>query len=148
MAFPDGQQALIENDMIQNPASAGFFAVEHCFWLVLEFQMVTTSNLSDSRWPCLRAVEHGVVFDLSIVPGAKRTELIGLHDHALRIRLQAPPVDGKANDALMAWLSSELGMPRRSIELLRGASSRRKQVLVEISLSAAQAWLAQSMPSH
>jgi uncharacterized protein (TIGR00251 family) len=111
-------------------------------------QTMSMSNLPDPRWPCLRAVEGGVVFDLSIVPGAKRTELAGLHDDALRIRLQAPPVDGKANDALIAWLSSELGVPRRSVELLRGASSRRKQVRVDVSCSVAQAWLEQRMPSR
>ena len=62
-----------------------------------------------SGWPCLRVAAGGVVLDLSVVPGAKRTELVGLHDGALRLRLAAPPVDGKANDALSAWLAAERG---------------------------------------
>lgn len=95
---------------------------------------------------CVREVQDGVVLDLSIVPGAKRTEVIGLHDGALRVRLAAPPVDGKANDALIAWLAKELGVPRRSVELLRGASSRRKQVRVEVSLARAKAWLDERIP--
>jgi uncharacterized protein (TIGR00251 family) len=98
-------------------------------------------NAASSNWPCLRAVEGGVVLDLSVVPGAKRTELIGMHADALRVRLAAPPVDGKANDALIVWLADELGVPRRAVELLRGTSSRRKQVRVEVPLAIAQAWL-------
>jgi uncharacterized protein (TIGR00251 family) len=102
---------------------------------------------SERPWPCLRALNGGVVLDLSIVPGAKRTEIIGLHDDALRVRLAAPPVDGKANDALIAWLANELGVTRRSIGLLRGASSRRKQVRVDVSLTIAQAWLTRVLPA-
>ena len=98
-------------------------------------------------WPCARANgDDGVVLDLSVVPGAKRTELVGLHDGALRVRLAAPPVDGKANDALLAWLADELGLARRAVTLLRGASARRKQVLVAASLDAVHAWLARCCP--
>ncbi|CAG1019723.1 hypothetical protein BURC_04634 [Burkholderiaceae bacterium] len=81
------------------------------------------------------------MLDLSVVPGAKRTEVAGLHGGALRVRLAAPPVDGKANEALIAWLAAELGLPRRSVELLRGASSRRKQMRLACTLAQAQAWL-------
>jgi uncharacterized protein (TIGR00251 family) len=100
----------------------------------------------EAAWPCLRAVEAGVVLDLSVVPGAKRTEPVGLHDGALRVRLAAPPVDGKANEALIAWLAAELGLPRRSVELLRGASSRRKQLRLACTLAHAQAWLTLRCP--
>jgi uncharacterized protein len=85
--------------------------------------------------------------DISVVPGAKRTEFIGLHDGALRVRLAAPPVDGKANEALIAWVADELGIQRRSVELIRGMTSRRKQVRVDVSLADAQAWLARRMPA-
>jgi uncharacterized protein (TIGR00251 family) len=88
-----------------------------------------------------------VVLDLSVVPGAKRTELIGLHDGALRVRLAAPPVDGKANDALLAWLADELGMPKRDLALIRGASSRRKQVSLNKSLDQVLAWIAARVPA-
>jgi len=84
--------------------------------------------------------------DISVVPGAKRAELVGLHDGALRIRLAAPPVDGKANEALIAWIADELCVQRRGVELIRGMSSRRKQVRVDVSLADAQAWLARRMP--
>lgn len=93
-------------------------------------------------WPCLRLTRDGVLLDLSVVPGAKRSEAVGLHDGALRLRLAAPPVDGKANDALLAWLAGELGCTRREVQLVRGASSRRKQVGLAMPLERVEAWLA------
>ena len=96
---------------------------------------------STSAWPCVRETKDGVVIDLSVVPGAKRTELSGVHDGALRVRLAAPPVDGKANDELLRWLAAELAQPRRAVALLRGTSSRRKQVLVKVALAYVLTWL-------
>jgi uncharacterized protein (TIGR00251 family) len=87
-----------------------------------------------------------VVLDLSVVPGAKRTEVVGLHDGALRVRLAAPPVDGKANEALLAWLADELGCPRREICMVRGMSSRRKQVVTTVPTERVEAWLASRVP--
>ena len=100
----------------------------------------------DKTWPCVRAVADGVVLDVSVVPGAARTEPVGLHDDALRIRLAAPPVDGKANDALVAWLAAELRCPRRSVVLQRGPASRRKQVAIALPMSEVVAWLARRAP--
>jgi uncharacterized protein len=97
---------------------------------------------ADNAWPCLRTTREGVLLDLSVVPGAKHTEPAGLHDGALRLRLAAPPVDGKANDALLAWLSRELGCARREVQLVRGTSSRRKQVALAMPLERVEAWLA------
>ena len=64
------------------------------------------------------------------MPNAPQTQVQGLHDGALRIRLKAPPVDGKANQELVAWLARELKVPRASIELIRGDTARRKQLRV------------------
>lgn len=66
-----------------------------------------------------------------VQPGAKRTEIAGRHGDALKIRLAAPPVDGKANDALIAFLAESFGVPRRRVTLLRGAKSRDKVVRIE-----------------
>ena len=98
-------------------------------------------NLADSL-SCLSARGDGVLLSLSVMPNAKRTAVDGLHDGALRVRLAAPPIDGRANDALVAWLAKQLGVPRRDVEVLRGESSRRKQVAVAVSLDAAATWLA------
>lgn len=92
-------------------------------------------------WPCLRAAGEHCVLDLSVQPGAKRTGIDGLHDGALRVRLAAPPVDGKANAALLSWLADELRCPKRDLTLLRGEASRRKQVQVALPERAVATWL-------
>ena len=76
-------------------------------------------------------------------PGAKRTEAAGAHGDALRVRLGAPPVDGKANAALIAWAAKAFGVPKGAVELLHGAAGRQKVLGVrfdsEEALRAAQA---------
>lgn len=71
-----------------------------------------------------------LVLALRVQPGAKRTEVAGLHGGALKLRLAAPPVDGKANDALLRFLADAFGVPLRSVALLHGAASRAKTVRV------------------
>ena len=78
---------------------------------------------------------------LSVSPNAKRTGADGWHDGALRVRLAAPPVDGKANEALVDWLAGQLGLPKRAFQVLRGAASRRKHVAIDAPAVAVDAWL-------
>jgi uncharacterized protein (TIGR00251 family) len=73
---------------------------------------------------------ESVVLVLHVQPGAKRTEVAGLHGEALKIRLAAPPVDGKANEALLGFIADKFGVPLRGVELLRGGQSRHKMVKV------------------
>jgi len=80
--------------------------------------------------------------DLSVSPNAKRTEVVGWHDGALRVRLAAPPVDGAANDALRRWLADELNLTLARVSLLRGATGRRKQVALDTEPDEVIAWLA------
>ena len=63
-------------------------------------------------------------------PGAKKTEVQGEHDGRLKIRLAAPPVEGKANDTLIAWLARQLKTNRSHIVLVAGDLSRLKRVTV------------------
>ena len=84
---------------------------------------------------------------LAVVPNAKRTGVDGLHDGALRVRLAAPPIEGRANEALVAWLAKSLGVPRRAVALAHGASGRRKTVLIDVPFAAAEAWLASVLAS-
>jgi uncharacterized protein len=72
--------------------------------------------------------DGSVILTLHIQPGAKKTELAGLHGEALKIRLAAPPVDGKANAALLAFLAKQAGIPKAAVELLSGDTSRSKRV--------------------
>ncbi len=77
-----------------------------------------------------RAADGSVILTLHIQPGAKKTEITGLHGEALKIRLAAPPVDGKANAALIAFLAKACGVSKSSVELVSGDTSRAKRVRV------------------
>jgi uncharacterized protein len=88
------------------------------------------------------------VLDVSVVPGAKRSELAGLHDGALRIKLAAPPVDGKANAALEKLLALWLDLPQRDVQLLRGQTSRRKALRVQASAQAVETAIAARLPAR
>lgn len=63
-----------------------------------------------------------------VAPGASRDEIAGMHGDALKVRLRAPAVDGRANRALVEFLAEALGAPKRDITLERGLRSREKQV--------------------
>ncbi len=73
----------------------------------------------------------GTRLTVHVQPRAARTEVVGLHGDAIKIRLQAPPVDGAANQALCQFVAERLGLPARTIELLSGTTSRRKVLWVE-----------------
>ena len=73
----------------------------------------------------------GVILDLHIQPGAKKTEIVGLHGAALKIRLAAPPVDGKANAELVRFLADAFDVPQRQVTIVRGETSRQKSVRID-----------------
>lgn len=79
----------------------------------------------------LVAADRGVILRLHIQPGAKKTEVAGLHGEALKIRLAAQPVDGKANACLIAFLADRLGVAKAAISLVSGDVSRAKRVRIE-----------------
>jgi len=70
-----------------------------------------------------------MLIEIKVIPNAKRTELIKT-DTGYRARLQAPPVDGKANEALIELLSKEFGVPKRAVEITKGPASRNKTVSI------------------
>lgn len=67
---------------------------------------------------------------LHVQPGARRTEVVGLHDAALKIRLAAPALEGRANEALLRFVADCFEVPLRNVQLERGAQSRHKTVTV------------------
>ena len=71
-----------------------------------------------------------VVLSIHVQPGASRSEVVGEHGDALKIRLAAPPVDGKANAALIAFVARALDVSRSQVELISGTASRQKRVRV------------------
>lgn len=80
---------------------------------------------------------------LHVQPGARKTEVAGLHGGALKLRLQARPVEGAANEALLGFLAEAFGLPRRQVVLEAGLQSRQKRVrLLGPARGPAQALLA------
>jgi uncharacterized protein len=95
-----------------------------------------------ASWPCLSWHGSALWLAVSVSPNARRTAADGLHDGALRIRLAAPPVDGKANDMLVAWVAEQLALPRRAVSLVRGQTARRKSVQIDAPAACLVHWLA------
>lgn len=74
--------------------------------------------------------KEGVALMLHCQPGAKVTRIIGEHGGRLKISLNAPAVENKANEVLIAWFSDQMDVPKRQIELLSGQTGRKKRVLI------------------
>ena len=74
----------------------------------------------------LRVGNGRITLTLHIQPGAKKTEVAGQYGDALKIRLAAPPVDGKANAALLGFVAERLGLAKSALIIKSGQTSRRK----------------------
>jgi uncharacterized protein (TIGR00251 family) len=74
---------------------------------------------------------RGVTFAVRIVPRASRSEIVGEHDGALRIRIAAPPVEGAANRELTRLLAKQFKVPQTSVEIISGTSSKHKTIRIE-----------------
>ena len=71
-----------------------------------------------------------VVLELHVQPGAKRTEFAGMHGDRVKVRLAAPPVEGRANAALIEFLAEHYGVPKASVTIDAGLNSRKKRVTI------------------
>ncbi len=71
-----------------------------------------------------------ITFSVKVIPRAARDEIVGVEGDAVKIRLKAPPVQGRANEQLVKFLAQELGVTRAQVEIVRGESSRHKVVRV------------------
>lgn len=78
--------------------------------------------------PFISETKIGVRLRIKVQPGAKKTELIGPEGDYLKIKIQAPPVEGAANEALIQFLRKIFHQPKRNIQILRGVKSRLKVV--------------------
>lgn len=74
--------------------------------------------------------DKGITFQVKIIPRAHRDEIVGVENDALKIRVHAPPVEGRANEALLKFLAQKLNLARVNIEIVRGATSQHKIVRV------------------
>lgn len=86
--------------------------------------------------PVIVEFQRGVVLSVVVTPRSSKTEIASIDDDAIRVRLNAPPVDGKANEALIKLLAGVFGLSKRDVEILSGSTSRRKRVRVETDLGA------------
>lgn len=96
----------------------------------------------DPEWPCLAAHPQGVTLSLKVSPNASRTQAGGLWQNRLRLRVQAPPVEGKANAAIARWAAGVFGVRVKDVELLQGERGGEKVLLIHgLTLPAAGAAL-------
>jgi len=86
----------------------------------------------------LKQTPTGITLNLHCQPGAKVTKVVGLHDGCLKISLQAPALENKANELLLAWLSKQLRVPQKQIQFVSGQNSRQKRVEIWGSISPEQ----------
>jgi hypothetical protein len=99
----------------------------------------------------LRTTAHGVTLAVRAQPGAKKTAITGVYGEGpaaqLKIAVQAPPIEGRANNALAAFLAETFAMPKSAVELITGELSRSKVFLLSgIKLEDVEAKLARWMP--
>lgn len=74
---------------------------------------------------------QGYLLKVQVVPGARRTEVVGRHGDRLKVRVAALPEKGRANETLLDFLAEALKVPRHALHLLGGATSRAKVVVVQ-----------------
>ena len=74
---------------------------------------------------------HGLKFRLRVQPRARRSEISGAHNGALKIKVTAPPVDDAANRAVIEYLAGRLGVSKSGISILSGARSKEKVLLIK-----------------
>jgi hypothetical protein len=79
----------------------------------------------------IRTTRHGVSLALTVVPRSSRDEVTGLAGETIRIRLTAPPVEGRANEALLSFLVRQLDVPHSALRITAGSTSRHKTVAVD-----------------
>ncbi|HEY6642406.1 DUF167 family protein [Povalibacter sp.] len=81
--------------------------------------------------PAVQRQGDALILHLHVQPGASRDAVVGLHGERLRVRITAPPVDGKANRHLIEWLAALFDVPRSRVTLLRGETGRVKTIRID-----------------
>jgi uncharacterized protein (TIGR00251 family) len=92
-----------------------------------------------SQHPELSESGDGTVLAVHVQPGAGRTEVVGRHGDALKVRVAAPPTGGRANDAVVELVAKEFAVKKDDVRITSGASNRQKRVLLGgVDLKAAE----------
>lgn len=82
------------------------------------------------KTPIVREIKDGTVLTVHIQPKASRTECVGPHGDALKIRVAAPPVDGAANEELIRFIAQALAVPSSAVRIEAGATGRHKRIKI------------------
>ena len=75
--------------------------------------------------------KDGVELKCLLQPRASQSQIMGIHGGEIKVRIQAPPLEGRANEELCQFLSKRVGVPQRSVQIVSGASSRHKRILIK-----------------
>lgn len=78
----------------------------------------------------IKETTDGVVFNIKVLPRSSRCEIAGIQDDALKIKITAPPVDGKANNECIRFLSDRLGIKKSRITIISGQTSKNKRIAI------------------
>jgi len=74
--------------------------------------------------------DSSVTFSVRVIPRSSRTEIVGEHDSALKIKLKSPPVEGAANEELVRFLSKLFGVTKAQLDIISGQTSRNKRIRI------------------
>ena len=74
--------------------------------------------------------DDGVIFEVKVQPGAAKNEIVGVQGDVLKVKINAPPVKGKANKALISFLAEKLAVRKSEIEIMSGHTSKIKKIKV------------------
>ena len=86
----------------------------------------------------LKQTPTGITLNLHCQPGAKQTKVVGTYSDCLKVSLQAPAPENKANELLLAWLSKQLNVPQKQTQFISGQNSRKKCLEIWGSISPEQ----------
>ena len=86
----------------------------------------------------LKQTPNGITLTLHCQPGAKQTKVVGTYGDCLKISLQAPALENKANELLLAWLAKQLKIPQKQIQFVSGQNSRKKRLEIWAPISLEQ----------
>jgi uncharacterized protein (TIGR00251 family) len=75
--------------------------------------------------------EEAVIINVRVIPRASKSEIVGIHDGALKIRISAPPVDGAANVEIIRFLAKTFGVSKSNVFILSGETSKNKRIKIE-----------------
>jgi len=79
----------------------------------------------------IKETQNGVIFRIHVVPKSSKSEISGVQDDALKLKITSPPVEGKANEACIKFLSNILGVRKAKVKIVSGHKSRKKTIAIE-----------------